>query len=262
MHSQETYEWIERYLAGACSATEAADLEAKAAADPDLMALIELHRELEETLADADALDFSKKLAEADAEYHAVAPIQLDSSTSNATSAHTTKPFNWQVWGIAASIAILIGIGSIFFFNRDGNATPEALFSEYFSPSLAPSQFRSDEDVLEKRYQEAFDAYNRKAYGEAATTFEAIYQSTANQKTAEFYAAISLLAAGQTDRAIPLFEGFISKPNTYKTESEWYLAMAWLQKAAPDKAKPYLQAVSEKSGKHQAEAQTILDKLD
>ena len=263
MHSQETYELIERYLAGECAKAEAAELEAQAAADPALKALIELHREMESTFTDQKTMDFSAALAQVDADYHAEEVEEKPTTEKNTTAPKAkSKPFNWQVWGIAASIAILVGFGSIYFLNRGGNASPEALFGEYFSPTLAPSAFRSDEDVLEKRYQAAFDAYNEKAYAEAATAFEGIYTSSTNQKTAEFYAAVSFLAADQGDRAIPIFEGFVSTTNSYTTQSQWYLALAWLQKAAPDKAKPYLVTVAAKPGKYQADAKAILEKLD
>ena len=269
MHSQETYEWIERYLAGACSSKEAAELEAKAAADPELMALIELHRDFETTIADGEALEFSAALAQADADYHQNLNHSADNDGANdadrgenSNTDAKVRSVNWRAWGIAASIAILVGIGGFFILNGNKKAAPEALFVEYFSPSLAPGNFRSGEDAIDKTYREAFDAYNAKDFKTAAIGFEKVYKLDPRQNTAGFYLGLSLLSSEETQRAISTFEGLASRPNTFSAQSKWYLALAWLKQGQAEKAKPYLLETAKKTGKNQASAKEILDQLD
>jgi tetratricopeptide (TPR) repeat protein len=258
MHSQETYELIERFLSGECTEKEVAELQAKAGSDPEFAALLQLHQDLEDTIADEKAMAFSKALSDADQAYHA------NSDDSEGTiplkKEEKTRTINWRVWGIAASIAILLGIGGIFMFGNKSE-DPTALFSTYFDPAFAPSNFRSEADVLDSLYRKAFDAYNAANYSEAIPSFELIYQKDPNQATAGYYLGISQLANKNAEAAIPYFEKYVKQPNSFQQQSRWYLALCFLQKGESNNAKPYLEMLSQSAGKYQEKAKEILKKL-
>lgn len=261
MHNQDTYEWIERYLNGECDAEEAAQLEAKASAEPEFAALLKLHTEIQSTVADADAMAFSNALAAADQAYHSeIQASNLESNASEIDQIEKPRTSYFRIWGIAASIAILIGIGGYFMYVNRAQS-PEALFSEYFDPAFAPSNFRSDADVLDSLYRKAFDAYNANDFSNAIPAFETIYNNDTKQSTAEFYLGMSFLANNNPEAAIPFFERLAKSANTFQQQSQWYIALCFLKRGQPDKAEAYLNELSNTSGKYQSKAQELLKKM-
>lgn len=170
-------------------------------------------------------------------------------------SAPKTK---WYLY--AAAITVFIAIGSLFY-----NSQPDYqdLYAENFEvyPNVIAPTVRGNETPKENKMTLAFHYYDNKDYAKAAELFKTLYTET-DADYAFFYHSISLMAAGETTKAITTLEQHSwNEPNNYQTITQWYLGLGYLKLGNKEKAILHLKKVSI-SGKPLAkQAKEILQKL-
>ena len=145
---------------------------------------------------------------------------------SLAKSQQGSRKFNWR---IAASIAVLIGLGSWFvLFNQE--PSPEALYNQYFSPYenvVAP--IVRDQVNLSKKAQ-AFANYEQGLYQKAIDGLDALTaQDSLDVSSINFYKANAYLKLFQFEQAKLLLEQVVDQSKEWKAESLWYLALISLK---------------------------------
>src|SRR5687768_8845010 len=215
MHDEATYTLIERYLAGECTPEETAMLEERMAQEPEFAELVDLHRDMDLMLTDEKAMAFSEELEKADREYHAGLEAKEKSPR---------RLRNWRGWAIAASFILLAVVGGVLLLRNDGLSGPEA-FNASFIVYDAPANFRGDSSAIGAAYGTAFAAYQEKDWKAAIDGFEQILVADSGQVTARFYGAVSLLANGDTDKAIQKLEDLAKGEHPFVEQSKWYWAM-------------------------------------
>ncbi|MBL7827265.1 MAG: hypothetical protein JNJ57_11580 [Saprospiraceae bacterium] len=137
-----------------------------------------------------------------------------------------SKRPTWGKW-----LAILLGLAVLawFLFWRNTKATnEERFFVEYFKPYENTVQVitRSPQTNVEQAWQ----YYDQGKYALAAAQFSQM-KATDKNADSEFFEAMALMAAGNTERAIPLFERMESDSlsHKYQQPARWYLALAFLR---------------------------------
>lgn len=163
-------------------------------------------------------------------------------------------------WSIAASIALLIGLGWIAYstFSRpDYDNLYAANFETY--PNTVYTITRSDADQSLER--NAFAAYEASDYEKAAAAF--LDLKTKNGSThINFYLAQSYMHLGKDNEAIEILKSVIFNDMEFKAEAHWYLALAYIKTKDELKAVAMLNNLIENFDYKKEKAQALLAELD
>jgi len=145
----------------------------------------------------------------------------------------TISKGGYRNWSIAASIALLIGLGWMGYnslIKTDYDDLYNAHFQEY--PNTVYTITRSDAN--ESLEREAYVAYESGNYEKAIANFEKL-QADGVKNHINFYLALSYLGIENNSMAIRLFEKVIEEQSGFEAEASWYLALTHLR--VRDKAK-------------------------
>lgn len=162
------------------------------------------------------------------------------------------KVLNLKRWMVAASVILLVGLGSLLFFNRSNKQ--ERIFSEYYQPDPGLiTAMGSSENYL---FEHAMIDYKTQKYDSALKTWQKLLKSNPANDTLNYFIGSAFLAKDKSDSAVYYFQKVVTHPGSYfLNEANWYLGLALIKQQKKQKAIPYI----EKSN-HQNRA-AILRKL-
>lgn len=211
--SEEQQERFERYLLGELTDEERKTFEREVLKDPELRDQFEEFKALFETIEEAGMraqLDtFHQALEEAKTPVRQLEPVG--------------RKFNYR---IAASVAILLAFGGLWFFNRlDPN---EQLFREYYSPDPGlPTVMGSNDNYA---FYEAMVDYKQGKYDVAISKWEKLLAQKPENDTLNYFLGSAHLANGNTQRSLPYLEN-VSQNNRsrFYQESLYYLGLNYLK---------------------------------
>jgi len=228
------------------SAEEVEAFEQKLKTDPQFREDFEYNRDLLESMRIHYKSALKNKLK------------QLDAPADDPYKKAGTRRF-FQVTGIAAAIALLVGVGYALFFT---SSDTQALFEQYYSPyyNVVDGSERSAGDVSGEL---AMRLYDQQRYEEALLVFkEAISRNPENHRLL-FYKAMSHLSISQTDTAIANLQEVMNKPEERLHEpARWYLGLAYLQQGNVDKAKEIFATIESSNDSYSQRAGEILNALN
>ena len=167
---------------------------------------------------------------------------------------------NRRLWSVAATVLVLIGLGSILFLN--GTSESEKLYATHFEPykNVVQPVLRSTDKETQR--EKAFRAYDEGAYDDAVKSFDEVLKINPDP-VLEFYKANALLKEEQYEEAITIFQKGLGTADSLTDERQWYLGLAYLKLEKVDRAKSFLRILTTTTGAFKAEeAQLILDQLD
>jgi len=142
-------------------------------------------------------------------------------------------------WLIAASLALLIGLG-FWFVKNTYFISSEKLFTQNFEPYrniIQPIVRGESSNTIEYR---AFLAYENNDYHKAINLFNSVNNQDATYVS--FYKAMCYLSLDKTTEAINLLEPIILSSNLEEMDkklsekADWYLALAYLKTGENKKA--------------------------
>ena len=163
-------------------------------------------------------------------------------------------------WSIAASMALLIGLGWIAYSTFSGPHYDDlyaANFEAY--PNTVYTITRSIDDASLER--DAFTAYEAGDHERAVAAFLDLKAEGVTNPT-DFYLAQSYMHLGKTKEAIEALNRVISNDMEFKAEANWYLALAYLKNKDEVKASATLKNLIENFNYKREKAQTLLQELD
>ncbi|GEQ85193.1 hypothetical protein ULMS_07010 [Patiriisocius marinistellae] len=134
----------------------------------------------------------------------------------------TPKKNPFKIWQIAATIAVLIGIGSFYVFQNSNNA--QSLYASNFEPypnTLQPV-------VRDIPGNLAFMEYENGNYEKAISEFQKMLELQDNPDI-KFYLAMSHLNTGATDKALIILKSIEDTNTRYLPQTHWYSALAHLK---------------------------------
>ena len=185
-------------------------------------------------------LEFDKNLQKAiTAEERKLQKAYLQSLESSLGDKNQKKKFNWRV---AASIAVLVGLGS-YFLLFNSSTSNEDLYDTYFYPYeniVAP--IVRDQGKLSKKAA-VFSQYEQGNYKNAIDGFNQLStKDSIDIVTINFYKANAYLQLNEFEKAQNLFYQIVEiDDKEWKQESIWYLALISLKLDDVVAAKKYLQ---------------------
>ncbi|WP_299768113.1 hypothetical protein [uncultured Dokdonia sp.] len=170
------------------------------------------------------------------------------------------KRSSWRKWSVAATLLILIGLSSVWYFNTIDST--ESLYAQYFEPYKNVVQPIVRGEVSEDIKVLAFRAYDEQNYKEAIVYIETLLENK-EEGILVLYKANAQLQLGETKEAIVTLESRIKKTDTIYAEAQWYLALSYLKLDNIEKTKSHLNTLltTNSNFKHK-EAQELLKSLE
>ncbi|NND06925.1 MAG: tetratricopeptide repeat protein [Saprospiraceae bacterium] len=214
-------------------------------ADPLDQKAAEGYRYLEESF-DATMSRLDQRFAES---------LQGSEKTKTVEKGAKVRRFIW-VRRVAA-IGIVLIMASYFLFQSKNSAS---LYDRFFEPPSSHYYQATRSNAETDELTSAFIPYEK---GDFATAFEAInslQKSHTDKLDLAFYAAISKLAEGDVEAAIPMLESCLSlEYQGVDQMAPWYLGLAYLKAGKLAEAKQYLQQIPEGSRFAQSAEQLLAE---
>lgn len=235
----EIFEKIEAYLSQSLPKDELLKFEAEIAKNIELQNEIEKHKSLHEVLGDKDTLAFKEKLTDISKK------IKEEKTTSSFFSAK---------WKVAATIIVVVGIGSFLWYTSTVQNKALDLYASYYEPFPVEDVTRGESNT---KFKQVIKNYNNQEYSEVIIALENI----ANLKD-EFtlYLGNSYIKTDQEQKAIVQFEK-IQKNSKYYENSRWYLALTNLKLGKIKKTISLLEEIIGYNGIYKSSALSLKEAL-
>lgn len=229
--TQEIFDKIEAYLGKSLSKEEQKAFEDEMAKNVALQLEVEKHKSLHNVLIDKDTLAFKEKLT----------VISKKIKEEN-----TPISFFTTTWKIAATIVVILGIGSLFWYSSSSQNQTKDLYAKYYEPFPA-------EDIT--RGENTYDLgviknYSAKAYNKVIIELENKSDLKDNYRV---YLGNSYMNTGQEQKAIIQFSK-IEKNSSYYENSRWYLSLTYLKLGQPKKTMVLLEEIINYNGIYKNDA--------
>ncbi|MBG47282.1 MAG: hypothetical protein CML05_03220 [Pseudozobellia sp.] len=166
----------------------------------------------------------------------------------------------YRKWMVAASIALLIGLGYLGYNSFSGpnyNQLYEDNFQNYPNTVFEISRGESVESIE----RNAFSQYELDNYAEAIANFEKIPLADRNGYI-DFYMGMSYLNLKQYNKAQEFLKKAAESETQLKAEAYWYLAMVALKTKDKQKALQWLEILVDKYDYKKERAKELIDALN
>ncbi len=151
------------------------------------------------------------------------------------------RRFNYLV---AASVALLLGLGGLWFFNFQN----QSLFDEYFTPDPGLSTVMGNSD--DYNFYEAMVDYKRKNYTDAIKKWELLLAQKPQNDTLNYFLGSAFLASDQEELSKTFLERVASNENSvFYSDANFYLGLVYLKMGQEDKVNYYLEKSNSKAAK-------------
>ncbi len=196
---------IQKYLKGKLTPTEESQFQKYMEEDPSFAASVPFLEEVHYAFAKAD----------------------YDTTKAQLENFHKeVRRKNWRSWSVAATVLVLIGLGSLFFLTTESSG--EALYAAHFEPYKNVVQPTVRSEGTQTTKTQAFMAYDEGDYKKAIAYMDELLADKPDA-TISLYRANALLQIGQTRAAIAALEFHIEKTDTVYAEAQWYLGLGYLK---------------------------------
>jgi hypothetical protein len=165
-----------------------------------------------------------------------------------------------KTWHLAAaSFALILVVGGLWYILSNKPYSTEKLVSKYYKPAHPILQIRSVEVNNDDALSSAFKHYKENDYTNALKFFNSIE----NQITAKFYSGVCYIELEQFDQAIDVFTYIINdNDNLFVEQANWYLGLIYLMDNQKSSAIDQFTKISKGEGFYTAQANEIIKYLN
>ncbi|MBQ4821401.1 tetratricopeptide repeat protein [Aquimarina sp. MMG016] len=241
--TQEIFEKIEEYLNKTLSGEELENFEKELLINVELQKEVEKHRSLHRVLSDKETLVFKEKVKRIGDE------IKKEKTTPVINIFST-------YFKIAASIIVILGLGTLLWNNFMGGNKAEDLYLAYYEPYPVEDVTRG-EVVNESRV--ITDMYSRKEYSKAIPEFKKLIEFSVDEQYI-IYLGNCFLNVNKEKQAIQEFEKITSN-SRYFEDAQWYLALTYIKLSNTKKAKNILAKIIQYDGVYKKVAVNLNSEL-
>ena len=228
--------------------------EAEILNNPDLLAELELHRDIEQAVQESDIIGLREKLE------HISQDIIKEKQKERSFRTRIPRS-RIAIAAVAASLVMIFSITSLV--NSDKAASNNQLYSQYFEQYEAAGIFRSGDAIIDNKISLALHQYNEQNYQEALTLFDEVLTLDQNNPVGNFYAGMTYQHTRQYSEAITSFEAVIkAKNNLFVEQAQWYAGLCYLQTDNKKKAYKQFQKIAESNGYYSEKASAILRRMN
>lgn len=224
---------LQKYLDNELSDKELARFEQELNASPDLMADLNLYKEVDDAISDTEVLDFRAQLSDLREETR--------HSEGGRKVFHFSKPWHYAA---SAAVALLIAIGLATILGRP--LSNSDLFVKYMKPyELVLTNRSIDNDATKLLMSKAEAAYLNGDFEEAISWFNEVLEVSADKVEADFYKGISNMELNKYLDASNSFTRVIEHhDNLFIQQAEWYLAGCLLAMDQTERARRQLAMIA------------------
>lgn len=180
-----------------------------------------------------------------------------DKIQGNQINLAATPNRTWYYYAAAAVVTILLAVK----FLLPSQETNDELFATYFTtyPNIFEPTMRGS-DLTTKR-TEAFQAYERKDYQNAAILFTAIRKEKPDAEVLLLLGNTNLML-GDVDKARENFITLIDQFDNLDIPAKWYLSLCYLKSGDTENARKILQELRGMEISYASKAKELLEKVD
>ena len=242
---------LQKYLDNDLSEKELARFEQELNASPELLVDLDLYKEVDEAIADAEVLDFRAQLTD----------LREESRRSETGKRvfRFTRPWHYAA---SAALALLVAIGLATVLGRP--LSNNDLFAKYMKPyELVLTNRSVDNEVTTLWMSRAQEHFLKREYKLAIDCFDEVLFLNSNKMEAEFYMGMSNMEIEQYVEASESFTNVIKHDdNLYIQKAEWFLAGCLLAMEETDQARRKLASIASSSNHfYQDDAAKILKRM-
>ncbi len=244
----DNYHRIEEFIDGNLSEDDAHRFRSELETNPMLFSEFNLRLEVNEAIKDKNIAEFRELVGH-----------QLRNQSSHTVSFNFQKDI-LKTWHLAAaSFALIVVVGGLWYILSNKPYSTERLVSKYYKPAQSILQYRSLELNSDDALKEAFNFYQQNDYINALKYFN----SLDNQITAKFYSGICYIELEQFDKALESFEYVINdKDNLFVEQAEWYLGLIYLMNNQKTQALDQFGKIAKSDSYYATQAKEILKYLN
>jgi tetratricopeptide (TPR) repeat protein len=222
--SEELLETIERYLNGTLNAQELKDFNR----------LLDIDEDFKTQVEDVRAMLFgieAQSLKEQLDEFH----DEIPKTNTEGISKQKVRFLRYSK--IAAAAAIIIAVGSIWFFSGEPN---EKLYAKYFKPDPGLPTTMSSTNNFE--FYDAMVSYKHGDYKIAIDKWTLLNKQKPENDTLNYFLGVAYLATKNTEEAIPYLERASEADDNFEflNEAYFYLGLAYIKEGNLELAKENL----------------------
>ena len=227
---------LQRYLDNELSERELDRFEQELKASPELMVDLELHKEVDEAIADSEIIDFRMQLTDLREETRR--------SDTGRRVFRFTRPWHYAA---SAALALLVAIGLATVLGRP--LSNNDLFAKYMKPyELVLTNRSMDNEATQLWMNKAQEKFLNREFESAIDCFEEVLAINSNKMEAEFYIGVSNMEIEKHQEASESFVRVIEQnDNLYIQKAEWFLAGCLLAMDETDRARRQLASIASSS---------------
>ena len=253
MNSESKYQLIEDYLGEELGVAERNSFEKQLLEDNDFAAEVRLHEDIGKALAEEKVIRLENLLFEVRAEVAA---------GRNKTSGGGGKivSLRRRYWAAAAAIALMI---ASFFVFRNYLLPPADLFAANYEPYPVYLNTRSDgAGARQAALGNGIKYYESKDYTAALPLFQEVLKNAPEDWAVLFYTGICQVETGRAAEAAATFQQVAAQgDNLYAAPAQWYRALALIKAGQTDQAKSALQEIVAGKGDFSTQAEKLLKRM-
>lgn len=164
---------------------------------------------------------------------------------------------------IAASIVVMIGLGSIIMYTFSSNQSNLDVFNKYYEPYEISMMTRDATNLNNSTIKIAINSYIDGEYNLAKQLLEDILISDQKHDKVQFILGVSNLQLNFLEEAKANFKTVIKDKNPYfYQQAEWYLTLTYLKLDDKKSALAQLNSIVLANGFYTDQANEILSQLD
>jgi len=246
----ENTEIIEKYLDGSLSDEERVAVEARADSDPEFRKLIEMHREVNKSIADNDLYELHKKIE----------AVTAEDAYQNWRRTGTWHGFRYYLLRIGALVLLVTGSAIIMRYAFNTHSPEERLLNRYYIPYDADVVSRSAQATGE--FDNAMLSYSRKEYETAFSVFSVIVEDDPENYLAWFFRGLSCMELNDFENAARSFTSIPEPWNSvYSEHRDWYYGLTLLGQGNTRQASIVFGNISRLDGYYAGKARRIYSRL-
>ena len=159
----------------------------------------------------------------------------------------------------AVAVVVLLFLMPLYLYWRSTNKSGDSLFATYFEAYPVKSRLLEDASPAQKN---GLEAYRMENYELSIGKFQQYLVQNPQDYPYRLYLCIALLDEEMTSQAIQNLQDIrVNAAEPWRSEATWYLSLAHLQAGNRKKSQEVLIEIIKKGGKHQGQAQALLNNL-